>query len=138
MTDVFRTMIVTAADAPLARSIANMFAGSDQHMWISGLSADGSEPATHFISTGWVPEGYQTLAPCQTWEQDEQGQWVLTDDYPGDPVTVYEACQAADPPVECTLEEVEALFLNADMTAQDPWVAMSRMGLQPVQTEAMV
>ena len=55
MSDVFRTMIITAADAPLARSIANMFAGSEQHMWISGLSADGSEPATHFISTGWVP-----------------------------------------------------------------------------------
>lgn len=135
MSDVFRAMIVQADDAPLARSIANMFAGSDQHMWIVGLSADGQAPATHYISTGSVPEAYQVMAPCQTWAQDDQGQWVMTDEYPGDPVTVYEACQAADPPVPCTQQEVEQLFLDADMTEQEPFVAMGRLGLQLVQTE---
>lgn len=136
MSDVFRTMVVPADQAPLARSIANMFAGgSDQHMWIVGLSADGQAPATHYISTGAVPEAYQVMAPCQTWEVDKDGNWVMTDEYPGDPVTIYEACQAADPPVPCTQAEVEELFLDADVTDQGPWTAMSRLGLKPVYPE---
>jgi len=143
MPDVFRTMIITAADAPLVRSIADMFAGSDQHMWQTGLSADGKAPATHYISTGYVPEGYQIMAPCQWWEwqqpdPEQPGQWVMVDAYPGDPRTVYEACQVAEPPVECTLEEVEGAFQRSDMTSQDPWVAMGRLGLQIVQPDEPV
>ena len=136
MPDVYRCMILDVADAPLGRAIANMFANSDQHMWQTGLSADGRSPATHYISTGYVPEGYQIMAPCQWWEQNpETGQWTMVDAYPGDPRTVYEACQVAEPPVECTLGDVEGLFARADMTPQDPWVAMGRLGLQVVQPD---
>ena len=146
MPDVYRTMILDAADAPLGRSIANMFANSDQHMWQTGLSADGRSPATHYISTGYVPEGYQIMAPCQWWEQDpETGQWVKTNSYPGRPDIVFAACQqpipGTEPPqpaVPCTLEEVEGAFARADMTAQDPFVAMGRLGLQIVQPEPEV
>ena len=138
MTDVYRCMIITAADAPLGREIANMFANSDQHMWQTGLSADGKEPATHYIATGYVPEGYQVLTPCQWWEwrqpdPDQPGQWVMVDSYPGRPDFVYEACRQAEVPVPCTLEEVEMLFARSDITPQDPWVAMGRLGLQIVQ-----
>ena len=136
MPDVFRTMIITAADAPLVRSIADMFAGCPQHMWQTGLSTDGKAPATHYIATGYVPEGYQVMAPCQWWEQDPKtGQWVKTNSYPGRPDIVYGACQQAQPPVECTLDDIEVLFASADMTPQDPWVAMQRLGLQIVQPE---
>ena len=139
MPDVFRSMILDAADAPLGRAIANMFAGSDQHMWQTGLSADGRSPATHYISTGYVPEGYQIMAPCQWWEQDpETGKWVKTNSYPGRPDHVYAACQQAEPPVECTLDDIEVLFASADMTPQDPWVAMGRLGLQIVQPDEPV
>ena len=131
--DIFRTLIVPADQAPLARSIANMFAGgSDQRMWIVGLSAIGQAPATHYISTGAVPEAYQVMAPWQVWQQQD-GQWVMTDSYAGRPDQVYAACQAADPPLQCTEQEVQDLFTVADMTDQDPWVAMGRLGLQPVQ-----
>ena len=143
MTDVFRTMIITAADAPLVRSIADMFAGSPQHMWQTGLSADGRSPATHYIATGYVPEGYQVMAPWQEWEQNpETGEWVMTFSYPGRPEAVWQACQQpipdSDPPqpaVPCTLEEVEGAFQRSDMTSQDPWVAMGRLGLQITQPE---
>jgi len=143
MTDVFRTMILDAADAPLGRSIANMFANSDQHMWQTGLSADGKAPATHYISTGYVPEGYQVMAPCQWWEwqqpdPDQPGQWVMVDSYPGRPDFLYEACRQAEVPVPCTLEEVEMLFARSDITPQDPWVAMGRLGLQIVQPDEPV
>ena len=146
MPDVFRTMIITAADAPLVRSIADMFAGSPQHMWQTGLSADGKEPATHYIATGYVPEGYQVMAPWQEWEQNpETGEWVMTFSYPGQPEAVWQACQQpipdSDPPqpaVPCTLKEVEGAFQRSDMTSQDPWVAMGRLGLQIVQPDEPV
>ena len=140
-------MILDAADAPLGRAIANMFAGSDQHMWQTGLSATGLPPATHYIATGYVPEGYQVMAPWQIWEwrQDPNapdGEWVETDSYPGRPDIVYAACQqpipGTEPPqpaVPCTLQDIEGLYARADMTPQDPWVALGRLGLQIVQPE---
>ena len=142
MTDVYRCMIITAADAPLIRDIADMFAGSPQHMWQTGLSADGKAPATHYIATGYVPEGYQQMAPWQEWEQNpETGEWVMTDSYPGRPDIVWQACQQTispddpSPRVPCTLAQVEMAFARSDMTSQDPWVAMQRLGLQIVQPE---
>ena len=149
MPDVFRTMIITAADAPLVRSIADMFAGSPQHMWQTGLSADGKAPATHYIATGYVPEGYQVMAPWQEWEwqqpdPDHPGAWVMTFSYPGRPDIVWQACQQPiseddpSPRVPCTLEEVKGAFQRSDMTSQDPWVAMGRLGLQIVQPEEPV
>ena len=146
MSDVFRTMIITAADAPLIRDIADMFAGSPQHMWQTGLSADGKAPATHYIATGYVPEGYQQMAPWQVWEQNpETGEWVMTFSYAGRPDIVWHACQQpipdSDPPqpkVPCTLAQVEGAFQRSDMTSQDPFVAMGRLGLQIVQPEEPV
>ena len=150
MTDVYRCMIITAADAPLVRSIADMFAGSPQHMWQTGLSTDGKEPATHYIATGYVPEGYQVMAPWQEWEwqqpdPDQPGTWVMTFSYAGRPDIVWQACQQpipnSDPPqpaVPCTLEEVEGAFQRSDMTSQDPWVALGRLGLQIVQPDEPV
>ena len=142
MSDVYRCMIITAADAPLIRDIADMFAGSPQHMWQTGLSADGKAPATHYIATGYVPEGYQQMAPWQEWEQNpETGEWVMTDSYPGRPDIVWQACQqpiSSDDPrprVPCTLAQVEGAFQRSDMTSQDPWVALGRLGLQIVQPE---
>ena len=149
MTDVFRTMILVAADAPLIREIADMFAGSPQHMWQTGLSTDGKAPATHYIATGYVPEGYQVMAPWQEWEwqqpdPDQPGAWVMTFSYAGRPDIVWHACQQpipdSDPPqpkVPCTLAQVEGAFQRSDMTSQDPWVALGRLGLQIVQPEPM-
>ena len=146
MTDVFRSMVVAAADAPLVRSIADMFAGSPQHMWQTGLSADGKAPPTHYIATGYVPEGYQVMAPWQEWEwqqpdPDQPGAWVMTFSYAGRPDIVWQACQQPispddpSPRVPCTLAQVEGAFQRSDMTSQDPWVALGRLGLQIVQPE---
>ena len=136
---IMRSMVIPDAYRTLANSIADMFAGSPQNMWNFPLSATGQAPVTHWIAAGPVPNAYEQMAPWQTWQWqvDDQGQgaWVMTDAYPGDPVTVYEACQAADPPVQCTEAEVEDLFNVADVTDQGPWTAMSRLGLQPVYSE---
>ena len=132
-----RTMIVTDADKPLASAITDLFAGSPQHIFSFPLSATGDAPPTHWLGSGPVPDGYERLAPWQVWVQEE-GKWVCTERYPGNPKAVYAACQQPiseddpSPRVPCTLEQIEALFAASDMTDQDPWVAMGRAGLKPV------
>ena len=137
-----RSMIVTDADKPLASAITDLFAGSPQHMFGFALSATGEAPVTHWIAAGPVPDGYERLAPWQTWvyetDAEGEGHWVCTERYPGNPKAVYAACQQPiseddpSPRVPCTLEQIEALFAVSDMTDQDPWVAMGRAGLKPV------
>jgi len=133
----FRTMIVTAADAPLARQIAETLSPeAGANMWISGLSADGTEPATHYVSTGAISPEFAALMPEQFWAYDsETDAWTMTDTIPGDPATLHGLCVAAGMTV--TLGEIEAVFTHSDVTQQEPFVAFGRMGLQLVQTAEM-
>lgn len=127
MMDIFRTLIVPAANVDLARSIAASFGPGGAGMWTTPLSVTEQEPASHYISSGYIPAAFAYLVPCQTWTQ-EDGVWVMTGSEPGDPVAVYEAASQAG--VECTQADVDALFAVADVTVQDPFVAMGRLGVQ--------
>ena len=49
MSDLFRTFIVPAAHADLARALCALEAGG-AGMFTTGLSADGTEPATGLIA----------------------------------------------------------------------------------------
>jgi hypothetical protein len=131
MSDLFRTFIVPAAHADLARALCALEAGG-AGMFTTGLSADGTEPASYFVSTGQVPGPLGMAAPCAVWEQDADGAWVEVSREPGNPAAVLAAAQAADPPVACTLADIEALFLASDITAQDPVTACGRLGLRIV------
>ena len=51
---VYRTLILPAAIAPQARALADAMGPSSSGMWVTGLSADGAAPATHFISAGLI------------------------------------------------------------------------------------
>jgi len=53
--DIFATIIVTAAKAQAARDAAATINGGDG-MFTAGLSATGSTPATHYISSGSLPQ----------------------------------------------------------------------------------
>jgi hypothetical protein len=130
--DEFRTLILPANVTPLAQEIAATLSPGGSGMWTTGLSATGLPPATHFISTGFIPPEFAHMVPEQFWEQDETGAWVQTGSEPGNPVAVYEACTAAGMTV--TLEQVEAIFAVADVTEQEPFVAMGRLGLVLVST----
>ena len=62
--DIFATLIVTAANVDQARTIAAQFTGGDG-MFASELSATGNAPATHYISSGWIPaEIVDALTMC--------------------------------------------------------------------------
>jgi len=53
--DIFATIIVHAAQAQAARDAAATINGGDG-MFTTGLSSTGQEPATHFISSGTMPQ----------------------------------------------------------------------------------
>ena len=48
MADVFRTLVVPAVQQQAAQEIA-------PDCFTTGLSADGAEPATHYIASGHIP-----------------------------------------------------------------------------------
>lgn len=128
----FRTLITTAATTPLARDIAaTLSPTAGQNMWITGLSATGNAPATHYVSTGLISLEFAALVPEQVWEQDENGDWVQTGSTPGDPVACYDLCIAGGMTV--TQAQVDAVYAASDVTTQEPFVAFSRMGLLMVQ-----
>jgi len=134
---VYRTMIVTAADAVTARTIAEGIAPvSGAGMWTSALSPDGNAPATHYISTGSIGPEWGPMLPLATWElvydeQHPEGVWTETSSYPGEPATLWAACQQYQIPV--TEQQVLDLYANSDVTEQEPQIALARLGLQQVQ-----
>ena len=130
MADQFSTLIIQAQDAPLAREIAAAFGPGGVGMWTTPLSASGLDPASHYISSGYIPQEFVSLAPSTTWTQDEDGQWIATDHYPGDAATVY--AYASQAGIQCSLADVEGVFSRSDCSAQEPFVAMGRMGLMIV------
>ena len=138
MTDVFRTMIVPAAKTPLAQSIATTIAPTaGQGMWTTPLSPDGQEPATHYVSTGYIAPEWDVLMPVQTWEEID-GNWTETAAYLGDAAQLLAAIQAIDPETTITLPQIVELFAASDVTTQDPWVAFGRLQMQIVQTEELL
>lgn len=128
MADAFRTLIVPAANVDLARELAASFGTGGSGMWTTPLSASGIGPATHYVSTGLIPEEFAYMMPTQVWETDEQGQWVMTDSVPGNPQAVWDAASQAG--VNCTVAQVQEVFDTADVTPQEPFVAMGRLGLK--------
>jgi hypothetical protein len=132
MSAIFRTLIVTADTAPLARLIADTLdPRGAAAMWETPLSPTGTTPPTHYVSSGWIPPAWQAMVPTQTWAQDADGAWVLVSETPGDPAAVIGGCAAAGVTIDPAA--LDALFANADVTAQDPFVALARLGLTLVR-----
>jgi len=71
--DIFRTLILPANVTPLAQEIAATLSPGGAGMWTTGLSATGLPPATHYISTGFIPPEFAHMVPEQFWIQDEEG-----------------------------------------------------------------
>lgn len=132
MSDSFRTMIVRADDVKLARSLASLSPGGEG-MFTTPLSFDGHAPASHYISTGLLPDSFVAVLPFQYWAirvSNEGHQRVCVGKEPGNPEAVY--VRALEAGLEVTLQEIIDLFNVCDVTTQDPFVAMGRMGLKLV------
>jgi hypothetical protein len=131
MADLFRTLVIAAQDADNARAIAAAFGPGGVGMWTTPLSATGAEPATHYISSGYIPAEFVSLAPCTEWGQDEDGNWIAVSTYAGDAATVYAYAEQAG--LTISLADIEGIFARADVSSQEPFVHMGRMGVKIVQ-----
>ena len=127
MAYIFRTLIVPAANVSLARAIATSFGPGGEGMWTTPLSSTGAEPATHYVSSGMLPSEFADMVPTQTW-QEIDGLWTMTGSTPGNAAAVYYVAQQQG--VQCTLAEVEDTLATSDVTAQPPFTAFARLGLQ--------
>lgn len=110
MTDVFRTLILPAASAPLARALGAGLSPGGANMFETGLSSSGSAPATHFVSTGWIGERF---AEC-----------IASGE------TLHAACVEAGASV--TRAQCDALVAAADVSEDEPFAAFARLSLKMV------
>lgn len=129
MTWIYRNLIVAAAQRDLAADICATLAGAGgSGMFTTPLSADGAEPATHYISSGLIEDNFAALLPLDAMVDD-----VWTRTYAGLPETIVQLYNEAKPDTPITLNEVIVVFAEADVSEQDPHQAMARLGLQIVQ-----
>lgn len=108
--DTFRTMIVPAAQAPLARGLGAGLSPGGSGMFTTGLSASGNEPATHFVSTGMIGERF---AEC-----------IASGE------TLHAACVEAGASV--TRDLCDQLVALSDVSEEDPFSVFDRLGLKMI------
>lgn len=110
MSYIHRCLIVPAILAPTVRVMCASLAGPPGGgMFTTGLSTTGAEPATHFISSGQIEDTFGAVL--------------------ADPQVMFAACQASGI-TEATLDGCRALLAASDVSEDDPFVALERLGLR--------
>lgn len=116
MTYIHRCMIVPAAVVLLARELVVVLAGAPAElMYTTGLSPTGDEPFTHYISSGMIEEEFGVVlqdAALMAQMCTDKGRSILQ--------------------LEC-----QALLTACDITEEDPFVALARMGLVMLTAEEL-
>ena len=59
--DIFKTLVVQANQVELAREVGASYGAGGDGMFLTPLSATGNYPATHYISSGVIPEELDAL-----------------------------------------------------------------------------
>ncbi len=111
MSYTHRTIILPAAITPRCQALSVKLSGeAGAGMWITGLSATGAEPATHYISSGMIGKEFTD---------------VITD-----AEAMFAAAQEEDSSI--TLEQCEYILGLADVSEEGAFEAMERLGLTMV------
>lgn len=131
-----RTIIVPAAFQSLAQGLCEAAAegAAGAGMFTTGLSETGAEPATHYISSGYIFDDFAALLPLTTVEPStEDGEpGTVTERHGNVPGVEGLAAQAG---ITLPPGTIAALFYAIDVTELGPWAAMARMGVQIVQVQ---
>lgn len=109
----FKTMIINASIAEQARALAEQLSSSAKGMWTTPLSATGIYPATHYISTGMI--GVEFASMLESAQGLVEGAFQLG--------------------ITIDLATAEYLLNNADISDEEPFVAMEQLGLQMINEE---
>ena len=121
------TIVLPKAAQALAQGLCVAAAGeAGAGMFTTGLSPTGEAPATHFISSGAVEAKFAAILPIGTVTTVDEVTTVERS--AGDVEAVIQL--AKDAGVSVDLDTVGGLFAALDVTAQDPFAAMERLGLQ--------
>ena len=124
---IHRTFIVPAAVVDMARAMCVGLAGpAGDGMFTTGLSSTGNAPATHYVSSGPISDDMAALLPCTT--VDAEG---VATTAPGQPDAV--PALAAEVGITATEQQITALYSSIDVSDQEPFQAMTRLGLEIVQ-----
>jgi len=123
------TIIIPAAAQALAQGLCQAAAGeAGAGMFATGLSATGEAPATHFISSGAVESKFAAILPLSTITTVDEVETVSKTT--GNIEAVIQLAKDAGQAVDA--KTIGGLFAALDVTAQDPFAAMERLGLQLV------
>ena len=129
-----RNIIVPAAFQQLAQGLCEAAAEGDAGagMFTTGLSADGTAPATHYMSSGYIFDDFAALLPLTTVEPStEDGEPYTVTERPGNvPVVEGLAAQAG---ITLPPGAIAALFDAIDVMELGPWEAMEWLGLRIAQ-----
>lgn len=128
MADAFRTIILPLSSRVNAHTIANAFDKVGDDMFPTFLSATGADPATHAISSGLIPTGFTNPLPFSTWTYNGT-QWVETVVSTGNAAAVRTFVNNKLG-TSFTLTQVQNFLASLDISDQDPFVAMGRLGLK--------
>lgn len=129
-----RTIIVPAAFQQLAQGLCEAAAEGDagKGMFTTGLSATGTAPATHYISSGYIFDDFAALLPLTTVEPStEDGEPDTVTERPGNVPVVEEL--AAQTGITLPPGTIAALFDAIDVMELGPWEAMEWLGLRITQ-----
>ena len=124
----FRTFLIPSAHVQLARDLASAISPENASGMFTTALTDG-QSVTHYISTGIVSDAFAQPLPLTTWAQDEEGNWVQVSHWPGMPEAIAQMAAQLDPPFNVTAAQIAAAFDASDISEQEPFVAMARMGL---------
>ena len=116
-------MIVPDAIVATVRALADSFGPASTGMWTTPLSPTGELPASHWISTGFVGDDFAAVLPFSHFVDSA---WVTE---PYDPSAFIALCATygiAAPSVE----QIAAIMGTVDVSDQQPFEAMERLGLQ--------
>ena len=118
---IHRNIIVPAAVVAQARQMCAGIPGGDG-MFTAPLSANGAEPATHYISSGLIWPEFAEMLPLDVLATDDADAHRI----PGD------AAKAAAALPDAPIEAIQALLAEVTVTDGEPFAALKRMGLQLV------
>lgn len=122
------TAIVTSAVAANLRQLAVYLDRDDMAgMFTSGLSATGSAPATHYISTGFMPKPFiRCMRNATLMYNTAKAAWEANGE-----VFPYTRAQVTTALIKCEL--VSAANDSEGAFPESPMDTMARLGLMPVR-----
>ena len=134
---IHRVLIVPAAFQTLAQGLCEAMAEGDagKGMFTTGLSPNGEATATHYISSGGIAPEFADILPLTIVTPSTAiGEPDVITTQPGN-VAVVET-MAAQAGITLPAGTIAALFSAIDVSEQEPFVAMARLGIKLIEGEA--